>query len=536
MTTNIHFESGEVVELPYLKPTDTLKVLLSDYPWLLLGGCKPDESQQLLLSFWDAYRLEHGGHAVFNYDRERLAKTVPMTFHGDGGRTQKKEPLEIFSMQPVLGLDCRASASKQCSCSTSEEYSGDLGSLWSQRVNSKHSSYLHHFLCFAYPSKEYKSVAGLLDSMIAAVTTDFASACEKGITTESGDLYFVACLGIKADMEWQKKIGSLSRSYMNVGTANELATCHECDAGLPQVPFEDVNTTATWLQTRYRSLPWNSRPPWHKVPFDDSKPALFLRRDSFHVFRLGVGRNFAAGCILLMCYMGCFDDAESPGESLSVTSRLERAYGFLKLYCHFNKLQIRIRGFTLQNMHYGGQKTYPWLGCKGSDSIVVLKWIMFFAALQCQVNVLSREDQQVFTWMVDGAKAGIFWGQGLHSHGLWLKKNCNRDLARAVQRFASCYCRLADVCFKKGYNLFGMVPKLHAMVHFRADLDDCMERAQEATLSPACFDNSMSEDFIGRIAKQSRRISFKKIERELLFFYRTKTKLQIDKFKKQNRL
>ena len=46
----------------------------------------------------------------------------------------------------------------------------------------------------------------------------------------------------------------------------------------------------------------------------------------------------------------------------------------------------------------------------------------------------------------------------------------------------------------------GWVPKLHALVHVRADLDDSTERNQVATLSPSCFDNSRSEDFVGKIA------------------------------------
>ena len=252
-----------------------------------------------------------------------------------------------------------------------------------------------------------------------------------------------------------------------------------------------------------------------------------------HYSCMGHQASLVASCIILMGYMGCFDDG-CPGESCSVPSRLERAYGSLKLYCYLRKLQIRLRGFTLQNMHYGGAKAFPWLGCKGSDSMIVLKWVKFFAALKLQQHGWSKENEQTLQWILDGANAGISWGEGLFSHGLWLKRSCNRHLARAVQRFASCYCRLAKFCCQNEYSLYGMVPKLHALVHFRADLDDSIERNQVAALSPTCFDNSMSEDFIGKIAKQSRRISFRNVEHQLLLHYKTKLKFQINKFRKRH--
>ena len=302
----IHSEGPSCVTLPYLKPTDLLGVLLRSYPWLFFGGCDKPVATDLLQSFWDAYKLEHGDHPIFKNEKERLKYTFPVTVHGDGGRTQKKQPLEIFSLQPVIGLNTAAGrSSTRCHCDECVVYGGsDFATPLTHLLNNKHNSLLTHFLIFAYPSKKYsKDFPNLLDGLMETVLSNLGEACEAGIDV-NGTLYFPACIGFKLDMEWMAKVGSLTRSYQNVGTVRSLPCCHECDAGLSQYPFEDVNPNAKWLQTRWRTIPWVKEPPWRKVPFDSSKPAKFLRRDPFHIFRLGISRNFLASCIFLLCYMG----------------------------------------------------------------------------------------------------------------------------------------------------------------------------------------------------------------------------------------
>lgn len=156
------------------------------------------------------------------------------------------------------------------------------------------------------PFKKYSSFDNLLTSFLKEVMDDLARACEEGITLDSGTVYYAACIGFKLDMEWMVKVGSLTRSYQNVGHVTSHPCCHECDAGQAMVPFEDVNPSAAWMNTRFNTIPWTDQPPWDKIPFDDSKPAKFLRRDAFHIFRLGICRNFLGSSIYLLIYMGCF--------------------------------------------------------------------------------------------------------------------------------------------------------------------------------------------------------------------------------------
>ncbi|CAL1132065.1 unnamed protein product [Cladocopium goreaui] len=329
-----------------------------------------------------------------------------MTMHGDGGRTQKKQPLEIFSLQPVLGLDTASHRMGMCRCETSAAYGGgDWCDPASQHLNSKHSTYLTHFLVFAFPSKAYLEFPNILTGLLKEVMDNFASACEKGIVTQSGDTWYPACVGFKLDMEWMVKVGSLTRSYQNVGHVNQKPCCHECDAGKQLIPFEDVTDCACWIRTRWATVPWQTMPPWASIPFDSGKPAKILRRDAFHVFRLGICRNFIGSTVHLLIYMGCFNEAGDNGQAAC----LARAFANLNLFCSANNMKIySIRGFTVANMH-AARNAFPWLGCKGADSITILKWIRFYAGLQLQQNGWSLTEKKVLEWM-GSMDTGSGWG------------------------------------------------------------------------------------------------------------------------------
>ena len=163
----------------------------------------------------------------------------------------------------------------------------------------------------------------------------------------------------------------------------------------------------------------------------------------------------------------------------------------------------------------------------------MLKWLRFFVALVLQQDGWSRTDRKVLNWVISGAKDGLAFSQGIHGHGIWLAQSCVVFLRKTLQSFGASYALLANHCLNCGYSLYGMVPKLHAHLHFRADFDDSLAGGWPHTLNPAVFDNSMSEDFIGKVARLSRRISFKNIERTILHSYQVKVKFEIDKFKKR---
>ena len=292
ITTHIFVKEGQVFELPYLRPADYLRCLLQAHARFLLGGYDLFDAEvpDLFRQFWIGYQLYHPGHDIYKADASRLPFTVPYTLHGDGGRTQKKQPLEMLSLHPAIGLNtCEGEASK-CKCPHKCDWS-------KHRLNTKHNSYLTHFLVTAFPSKQWPQ--GLLVDFIQNLASQLRELFETGLHV-GGRKFFFCCIGFRADMEFHIKClreSGLDRSYEHVGRVTERMVCHECHAGDPETPFEDINMGAGWENTVCSTFPWSKIPPFEQINFSDwrhlpSDSPLFFRRDTFHVFRLGFLASF----------------------------------------------------------------------------------------------------------------------------------------------------------------------------------------------------------------------------------------------------
>lgn len=523
-------ENGVTVNLPYIKPTDMLDFLFSTEPWLLLGGLKPGPGARSMLSrFWELYKSEHGSHQVYQMAAENklhLDQTVPLILHGDAGRTLKKQPLEVVSFRPVLGIDTDEPVLK-CSCSNSMSYHGlRKDSPMAQRLNNKNNSYLTHFLTFAFPSKQFKTTPGLLQSILEAMSKDLRIACCDGIAV-GNTRYHVAVLGMAGDMEYHAKTGVLNRSYQNVGHRNFIPCCHECMAGSMMYPFEDVTSDPGWKNSLYQTVPWVQPPPFKHIPFDDwnaGDSARFFKRDPFHIFRLGIARNFIGSVIVLFCLEGVFD-LDSAGRSIDL--RLSRAWSSFSLWCDTHNVSpAGLRSFSKEKLHMPKMGTFPWCGGKGSDAIILLKWLKFLSGLHGAANPSSP----LFPLVLRACCNGLSF-QAIHRHGIWLKSSCRDRIMRCGKGFVQDYARLAKWSYDNRLQLFAMVPKIHAMDHFAVHL--ALLCFEEYACNPAVFDCSMSEDFIGQLSRQSRRISHTNVVENTILAYKVKARFVLKRFKKR---
>ena len=249
-----------------------------------------------------------------------------------------------------------------------------------------------------------------------------------------------------------------------------------------------------------------------------------------------MGRNFAASCLILLANFGVFDDQE-PGSSKSFESRMGRAWGSLMLFCSVQKLHISgMRSFSRDKVHYGKGMTFPYFSCKGSDTIILLKWLAVVVGVQLNLAV-DASYVKVLEHMQTGIEGGLEFSQGIFGHGVWLRSSCVLHLRKALQKFGSSYAHLAQFCVFKGWSLFGMLTKFHSLMHFKHDFESSLRVQRQWTLNPACYDCSLNEDFIGAVARQSRRISYKHggvFETTLLRHYLLKARFTIRKFRKNN--
>ena len=232
--------------------------------------------------------------------------------------------------------------------------------------------------------------------------------------------------------------------------------------------------------------------------------------------------------------MGVFDCADA---SLSLDNRLIRAWKHFELFLAGEKLHVGgLRSFSRQKMHFQTAAKFPWLSCKGGDVPVLFKWLQLVISIQLASDALSAQFRTALEFMQLAVRGGLQFTQGIHGHGIWIAQSCARHLRQAIWDFLSGYCKLAHWSFRRGYSLYGMVPKLHALAHMRLQLEEALRENRRHILNPAVFDCSTSEDFIGRVARQSRRIS-KKVgfERMILHAYLLKTRFVISRYRKENK-
>ena len=189
------------------------------------------------------------------------------------------------------------------------------------------------------------------------------------------------------------------------------------------IPFEDFTTGAHWKSTLYADVPWEEPPPFHHIEYENwmsGKAASFFKRDPLHIFRLGVARNFIGSSILLLCFEGYFDTDDDGCDGYSVDKRLVRAWANFALWSDTQGMTCSgIRSFSRDKIHFANSTSFPWVSCKGSDSIILLKWLDWFTKL----HLLSSPDSRILQKISNGCVNGLAF-QCIHRHGIFCRFHC----------------------------------------------------------------------------------------------------------------
>ena len=96
--------------------------------------------------------------------------------------------------------------------------------------------------------------------------------------------------------------------------------------------------------------------------------------------------------------------------------------------------------------------------------------------------------------------------QVLYSGTAWLSVPEAREAAEQGLRFLRRYSNLCKISHAAGRTLFVLQPKFHAYHHLMMYLLDGTSRGA-AVLNPLCFSTQVSEDFVGRPSRLSRRVT-----------------------------
>ena len=252
------------------------------------------------------------------------------------------------------------------------------------------------------------------------------------------------------------------------------------------------------------SVPWNpdEPPPLISVPYSDQNPASLYKRDMFHVVKHGVGREATASLLLLLSYLLYFD---FPGETKKLPDRLSRGFSMFKLWCETHKKTPSLKNFTKANLHFDKQRSFPYMGGKGSDCTLVLMWLEFF--IRCCLLDMKGDHKVLLTAMLQLCQGLLNFLGIMHGHDLWLPRSCAQFMMKQGLQALRAYSFCARECLGINLRLFCMRPKFHSLAHTVFELRAAVRGNHQFILNPCIFNCEQNEDFIGRIARTSRRVS-----------------------------
>lgn len=292
--------------------------------------------------------------------------------------------------------------------------------------------------------------------------------------------------------------------------------CSLCWAGLEEFPFEDLADTPQWSQTLHRSRPWTNTPVLSLVPGVAAPETLYLL-DPFHLFKVGMGRDLAGSTIAICCKLGCWDEVNDLHESKALDARLKRAHSCFTLWASVNGYAPGLRSFTPTFFNIENRASQAWCNTKGSDTQMVLKFILWFMRLK----LLSASDfpaaqVRFFKVVKHTVQCGLELFDLLHSHGLWLHRDCAKVAYIRIMILLRGYKKLAALSMGLGFPGFGLKPKLHGMHHLAWSMKESLKRGAPRVLSPIFAGCESNEDTVGRISRLSKKVSTRTLTRRLM--------------------
>ena len=530
---------GESLVIPYISPKAYLEFLMNNCLDLVVGGARsPFECSTQLQAFWAAYRQQHSGHQVYRDcpDTGSLGYAVPLALHGDEGRGKRRTGTMAIFLETPLGLPTLSKKRKHCTCSPPVKLldrfqtgvvplgTETLKSVARQMMtNTKHHSFLQRWPLIVIPGVVYKAYPKIVDEFHRLLAKEMRILYYEGFQGPCGRVYTGVFVGLKADLKWHTKIGTLTRSYENQGKRQNIPCCHQCLSGTAELPWEDLREVPCWENTIFSTRPWSSDPPLLAVPFDCCFPEAAYRTDPFHTGKCGILRDTVGSAVFWWIYHSYL------GRAGDLSSKLDAAHLLFRQFCHGVKATPALRSFTKAYYMYKSKKSFPWTNSKWSDTVLLLRWVVD-QTITFLNNPIQNEDVQSLRLIRDTASNGLAYYDTLYAHGLFLDRQCAVTLYNYGNKFIAGYCVLAHKSLND-WNLFGLKPKLHLWRHSLIEIRKALEAGASLILSPLAWNCEPNEDSIGRLATLSRRLDSRGLSGRILQCYLVKGQLLYRRYK-----
>ena len=335
------------------------------------------------------------------------------------------------------------------------------------------------------------------------------------LTSCAGQRYFGCLIGAKGDLKHHMECGNLDRSYHTMGAKTDQMMCSLCWAGDRAYPFEDCSDQPDWAETLGASRPWSITPNLALVPGNPSFPEQVFLLDPFHLFKVGLARDLAGSSIIAFSKMKFFD---TEGDAKNIPARLERAHKSFQLWCLAERKAPGLRSFTRTFLNFGTNSASAWSNSKGSDSMLLLKWLLWFVSLQLlnPENITNDRHLKFCKVLKHTIDNGLKVFALLHSHPLWLQPDCAKLLYKRLMILLRGYKSLAQVMVSLRMSGYALKPKFHGTHHVAYAIKQALERRSQLVLSPLFAACEQNEDVVGRISRLSRRLATRTLTRRVL--------------------
>ena len=173
--------------------------------------------------------------------------------------------------------------------------------------------------------------------------------------------------------------------------------------------------------------------------------------------------------------------------------------------------------------------------------MVLIRWLLrvmqlgpvnFAAQPPARVGRLEGWDAEksgVFRAVNDGCVALIRYFQLVHKCGLFLTAEEGASVAAAVSLFCSVYTHLAHKFLGWRLCRFHLEPSLHTCKHMGLHLELAISNGATVLINPAAWLCEQSEDWVGRIARITRRVSARLTGQRTLQRYLVKMYLELQR-------
>lgn len=507
-------------EYPCFSPRDMLLAIAKRGFLRKVLGVPLAKAHQAIPEFWRKHRKLFPNHELYSQPDVDYEHLIPYYLHGDGGRTFKKDGILICSMFPALGKGTRTKPidlqpvpgepPRGVKRKRADSHGSD--GQFSAGINLLGNSLTTRFLFTALKYEFYKEHHHRFSELVNQWALFMKSLFEEGFDF-NGETWRIQVLGLTGDAPFLREAGCHTRSFSNVrksatSTAILKGVCWLCDAGRTNgPPYEDVNVlTAEWVRTcgPRNPLPWDtpSKLLEHLLVNDDDLAGFYLP-DTFHIYYLGFGKEFAASSLIYIM--------KTVFKKRKLESSLEPLNDCLQRYRQLHKKERANFGrkISLELLGYKSGRVYPsghW--SKGADTAFVTKFIDW---LMVEIFRGDHGDE----WGSDAILHGIqAYGKAvgaflriLYASGYFLESN---DAREAIFNGLACsrqFVALATLCVGQKLCLFKVTPKLHMFCHVLLAMLQQYRIDPTAVINPLAQATFQCEDFVGRVARLSRRVS-----------------------------